>query len=727
MLYESGHVTLAAEYRIATLTVTGVGDRPLLYRAVLDDLDAALGIAQRHLGLDVVLLRGGQPGAFGTGPDLGELAADPAAAAATAALGQRVASRLAGLDAITVAEIDGPCLGGALELALACDVRVAAGSATTRLGFPQVAYGAVPCWGGTVRLPRLVGLALALDVFLSGRKLSAAQARAIGLVQHAFPPTTARAECDRLVLDLQASGRKPGQRQAWRDMLPGRRARLLHRAWNQVQKTASPDHKAPRELLRVLLAGVQGCDAEGYSAERSAMGKLAKNLTPIPVSFRAGSVSDGSGPSPTLPARKEPQHTIANLHIRVDSTPPPRDPAAKPIRRVGVIGGGTIGIALAQWAALRGCTVAVQERDAEAAKLAQERLAKQFRRAVVRRLLPADDLADRISAVPVGSAWVGFEEADLVIEAVDEDGVVKSHVLQEAERHIPPTALLATCSTAFTVRELQDGLARPQRLLGLHVGYPAAALRWAEITAGPTTDPTAVARLRTWLRANGKKPLLVADRPGRVLGRVMLPYLHEAVLLAEEGYDVACVDAAVRKFGLTWGPFETMDAAGLDVMLATMRAAAAAVPGLSPPPLLDRLVTAGCRGKKTGTGFYRHNRLANTPNAAWLPKPIDGRELELAVRRAVARLLTAAFAALGTGLIRHADDLDDLLLGAGWPAFRGGPVRYAYNRGLPALVRACEDLSRRYGPRFDCGKELKRRAGEAAVVTIPFPRRAMAA
>jgi 3-hydroxyacyl-CoA dehydrogenase/enoyl-CoA hydratase/3-hydroxybutyryl-CoA epimerase len=142
---------------------------------------------------------------------------------------------------------------------------------------------------------------------------------------------------------------------------------------------------------------------------------------------------------------------------------------------------------------------------------------------------------------------------------------------------------------------------------------------------------------------------------------------------------------------------------------------------------LDRLVTAGCRGKKTGSGFYRHNRLANTPNAAWLPKPINGRDLELAVRRAVARLLTAAFAALGTGLIRHADGLDDLLLGSGWPAFRGGPVRYAYNRGLPALVRACEDLSRRYGPRFDPGKELKRRAGEPAVVTIPFPRRAMAA
>jgi 3-hydroxyacyl-CoA dehydrogenase/enoyl-CoA hydratase/3-hydroxybutyryl-CoA epimerase len=423
----------------------------------------------------------------------------------------------------------------------------------------------------------------------------------------------------------------------------------------------------------------------------------------------------------------KPLYTVANLHIRVDAPVPVRDPAAKPFRRVGVIGGGTTGVALAQWAALHGCSVAIQERDPQAAAEARERLARQFRRAVARRLLAADDLADRLSAVPVGYTWAGFENVDLVIEAVDEDRGVKGHVLQEAERYVPPAALLATCSTALTVRELQEGLARPQRLVGLHVGHPAAALRWVEVTAGPTTDPVVVTRLRTWLRSQGKKPLLVADRPGRVLGRVLLPYLHEAVLLAEEGYDIACVDAAVRKFGLTWGPFETLDAAGLDVMLATLRTMTATVPGLSPPPLLERLVTAGCRGKKSGAGFYRHHRLANVPNSAQLPKPVEDRDLELGVRRAVARLLTATFAALGSGLVRDTEQLDGLLLGAGWPAFRGGPVRYAQTRGLPAVVKACEGLASRYGPRFEPGQELRRRAGEPAVVSIPFPRRARAA
>ncbi|HEY1378221.1 MAG TPA: hypothetical protein VGF55_15585, partial [Gemmataceae bacterium] len=164
--------------------------------------------------------------------------------------------------------------------------------------------------------------------------------------------------------------------------------------------------------------------------------------------------------------------------------------------------------------------------------------------------------------------------------------------------------------------------------------------------------------------------------------------------------------------------------AGTVSAVATLRAMAATVPGLSPPPLLERLVAAGHRGKKAGAGFYRHGRLANAANAAALPKVVADRDLEVAVRRTMARLLTAAFAALGTGLIRGADDLDGLLLGTGWPAFRGGPVRYAYNRGLPALVRTCDELAKRYGPRFDAGKELRRRAGEPAI--IPMPRRAAA-
>lgn len=722
MLYESAHVTLASEYRIATLRLMGDPDGGLLLgRAALQELDSALRIVRRNPAIDVLVIRGHQAGSFGVGPDLGELAARPdfAEAVAISRLGQQVAARIAKLSQITVAYIHGPCLGGALELALACDVRVANGGAGTRLGFPQVPSGAIPCWGGTVRLPKMIGIAATLDLFLSGRKVSAAQARKLGLVDYAFPPSIAQAECDSLTIELQVDGRKPRPRRAWIDLFPGRRGRLMRWAQSEVQRKAHPDHRAPRELLRVLEAYLHGGEAEGLAAERSAMARLAPRLSTAPVAAGAGESQARDEPA-------RPLHTVANLRIRHNEAKSRRESATeKPVQRIGIIGGGTIGVALAQWASIRGCTVAIQEYDERSVLHSRELLAKQFRRAIIRRLVPAEELADRLASIPVSCDWIGFETADLVIEAVNEDRTLKTEVLQLAERRIPATTLIATTTTSLTVRELQNCLTRPQRMLGMHVGHPAASMKWAEVTAGPTTHPTAVIRLRTWLRGLGKRPLLVADRPGRVLGRVLLPYLHEAVLLAEEGFDIAAVDEAVKRFGLAWGPFETLDQMGLDVALVTLSSMTESVPQVSPPPLLEQLVNAGCRGAKNDIGFYRYGRIACMPNTTMLPKASAGRDPDLAVRRSIARLLIACHSVIGSGLIRNAEDLDGLMLGAGWPAFRGGPMRYAQQRGLPSLVKVCDDLARRYGPRFEPGKELRRRAGQA--VTMPVERRAMAA
>jgi 3-hydroxyacyl-CoA dehydrogenase/enoyl-CoA hydratase/3-hydroxybutyryl-CoA epimerase len=393
--------------------------------------------------------------------------------------------------------------------------------------------------------------------------------------------------------------------------------------------------------------------------------------------------------------------------------PPPTTPP--PIRRVGIIGGGTVGAALAQWAALRGCAVAIQERDSAAAAAARGRLAGQFRQAAEKRLLSADDVPDRLAAVPCGHAWDGFKDVDLVIEAVDEDLAVKRRALQEAERRVPPAALLVTATTAFSVQALQEGLARPGRLVGLHVGHPAAAQKFAELTAGPATDPAAVTRLRRWLRDHGKVAGLVADRPGRVLGRVLLPYLHEAILLAEDGVPVAAADAALKRYGLAWGPFEALDAVGLDVALATLRELAAALgPSLTPPPLLERLVAGGCWGRKTGTGFYRYGTSAPVVHAAALPHPAGRRDPQEAVARCVARLLNAALAALGEGRVRDPAALDGLLIGAGWPAFRGGPVHHATALGLERVRKGLTELARRYGPRFEPCPGLRRRTGRPA-------------
>jgi 3-hydroxyacyl-CoA dehydrogenase/enoyl-CoA hydratase/3-hydroxybutyryl-CoA epimerase len=720
MLYESPHVRLTAEYCIATLTLAVAGrERNVLTRQVLDDLDTALRVVERQPALDVLVLRSGQASGFGVGADLAEFAGlhDPTEAADLARLGQRVACRLAALPAVTVAFIDGPCLDGALELALACDWRVAVGGPATRLGLRNLRHGAIPCWGGTVLLPRVVGLKAALDLFLSGNKLSAAQALAVGLIDRAVGPRLATVHLDTLALELQKSGAKRCRRPWLADRLPWRWRQLLRRAERQVERTVSPDHAAPRELLRAVAAGLRGGSAEGRAAERAAMGRLAPALA-----------TGVAQPSPSDSRTQRPTRTLSNLHIRYDG-PTATEVEQKPgtvamaIRRVGIIGGGTVGAALAQWASLRGCTVAIQERDATAAAAARARLADQFRQAVAKRLIPADDVPERLSAIVCGSSWHGFKDVDLVIEAVDEDLALKQRVLQAAERRVPPAALLATATTAFTVQALQDGLARPERLVGMHFGHPAAALKFAELAAGPATDPAVVTRLRHWLRAHGKVAGLVADRPGRVLGRVVLPYLHEAILLAEDGIPVAAADAALRRFGLAWGPFEALDAVGLDVVRATLRALVPTYgPSLTPPPLLERLVAEGWRGRKGGAGFYCYDGSAPVVNKAIVPQLAAGRDAQEAVGRCVGRLLNAALAGLGEGLVHDPNALDGLLIGAGWPAFRGGPLRYATTRGWPKLLRELTILARKFGSRFEPCAELRRRGGG----NRPVPRRAVA-
>jgi 3-hydroxyacyl-CoA dehydrogenase/enoyl-CoA hydratase/3-hydroxybutyryl-CoA epimerase len=709
MLYESPHLRLATEYRIATLTLSGAGgERNVLGRAALADLDTALAIAQEHPALDVLVLRSDTAAGLGAGADLAEFAgrADPYEAAELARLGQRVAWRLAAMAPVTAAFIDGPCLNGALELALACDWRVAVGGPTTRLGFRHIMYGAIPCWGGTVALPRLVGLRSALDLFLTGRKLSAAQALDSGLVDRAVGQRLAAVHLDTFVMDLQESGAKRRRGLRLLDRLPWRCRFLLHRAARRVRQTTSRDHAAPRELLRALASGLRGGAVEGLAAERAAMGRLAPSLAAGPV-------------APPAVRESRPVRTATDLRLRYDGpTPVSAEPAKgktdepPPIRRIGIIGGGTVGAALAQWAALRGCAVAVQERGPASARLARARLAAQFRQAVEKRLIPLDEAPAKLAAIPCTSTWQGFADVDLVIEAVDEDLALKRRVLPQAERHVPSSALLATATTAFTVQALQEGLVWPGRLVGLHLGHPVAALKAAEVTAGPATDPAAVARLRHWLRQNGKATVLVADRPGRVLGRVLLPYLHEAVLLAEDGVPVAEADAAVRRFGLAWGPFEALDAVGLDVVLACLRALAVSIgPSLTPPPLLERLVATGCRGRKNGDGFYRYDGSAPVVNTSLLRTTV-GRKPREAAPRCIGRLLNAAWAVHGEGLVRDAGAIDGLLLAAGWPAFRGGPLRYATARGSARVHGELTELARRFGPRFEPCLELCRRAGQ---------------
>jgi 3-hydroxyacyl-CoA dehydrogenase/enoyl-CoA hydratase/3-hydroxybutyryl-CoA epimerase len=622
MLLETANLRLATQYRVATLTI----DATDLSHQVWLDLEQAIGVVERHPGLDVLVLRAT---AYGLKDEL---------TGPRAAIGQRVTNRLAALEPTTVAFLDGPWLGAPMELALACDYRVAVGGPKTRLGFPGLRAGVTPYCGGTARLPRVIGLRRALDLFLTGRRLSASQALAIGLVDRAFGPRLADVYLAAYVLELQSKYAKP---RLWShlDSLPGCRALVLHRARARVGREFSADQAAPRAIVQMVASGISDGLAGGFAAERqfrepAAQARGVRELKPVK------SLACASG-----------SHDAA-------------------FRHVAVIGGGTIGAAVAQWAALQGCSVAVHDRDPLAAR---HRLEAQFRDAVERRLISADAAQAKLDGIFCSDSWDGFTGAELVIEAVSEDRATKRHLLAEVQPRVSPAAVLATTTTAFTVRSLQGALYRPDRLVGLHFGCPAAALKCVEVSAGPATDPDAVARVRDWLAANGRVGVLVADRPGRALGRVMLAYLHEALVLIEKGVSAADLDTAMRRWGMAWGPCATLDVIGLDVALATFGELASTPGGqFDPPSVLTRLVLHGDYGRKTRRGLYRYGH--GNPRPQLHDRTTAVGEAVI-VKRLVSRLRREALSTVCEGVVGDTATLDALAIAAGWPPFRGGPLQ----------------------------------------------------
>lgn len=648
MLFESSRLRLSAQYGIATLSVR-LADQ----RAALADLESALKIIESKRLVDVVVLRGLDSG---LGAEF-DGCTDPE----SAELGQLVADRLDGLTPVTVAWIDGPCLGSALELALACDWRAAVGGARTRLGFPQVANGVVPCWGGTVRLPQRIGVQAAFSLLLENRKLSAGQAVAAGLIDRAFGPRVSRVRFEHWLLELQERSGKPQRRHGWACQWPMRRLRQLRAGAAWLNNSPGAENRAARATLQAVAAGVRGCPLDGLAAERVA-------------------------------ARE-----VAVQRLQWDAADRKATGGQLPFDNVGIVGCGTIGSALAQWIALHDGRVVVRDRDPAAAR---ERLRLQFHSAVRKRLLTSEDATRRLAAISCTDSWEGFIAADLVIEATDESQSRKRLLLYDIERIVRPVTVIATTSTVLPVGTLYHSLANPERFLGIHFGHPVASSRCVELTAGSQTDPNVVARVRAWLRARGKIAVQTADQPGRVLGRVLLPYFHEALLLATESAKVAQVDAAMERFGLAWGPFQALDEIGLDVVRASLRGLRAAYGcQFSPPALLKRMTRCGWFGRKSGAGFYRYGLDEPDVHVEALPRPKKRGVPQDGVNRLIARLLNAAFAVSGELLVDDAT-IDGILISAGWPAFRGGPIQYAHARGVSRVVRQLERLANSHGERF---------------------------
>ena len=576
--------------------------------------------------------------------------------------GQTLFSRIAALRCPTVAMIEGFCMGGGTELALACDYRVALDDTATRIGLPEVKLGIHPAYGGLVRATAMINPLKSLELMLTGRGLRARAARAIGLVDAAQPQRQMERAVRKMALTQPQRQQMPllGKLLS----LPGIRHGLARYMKKQVAKKAPRQHyPAPYAILDVW-ANYYGnhkrmMEEEANSVARLIQGDKVRNL--IRVFFL--------------------QTRLKGLGDKQSFVP----------RHVHVIGGGTMGGDIAAWCALRGMTVTLQDREAKylsnAFKRAHQLFGKRLkstreRNAAIDRLIP--DINGE-----------GVPKADVIIEAIFEDVKAKKAIYRDVEARMKTDAVLATNTSSIPLETLTKGLKQPGRLVGIHFFNPVAMMPLVEIVASKSTSEKTLQQATAFAQHIGKLPLPVKSSPGFLVNRILMPYLVEAFTLYEEGVAAEAIDKAATDFGMPMGPVELADTVGLDICLSVAQNLSDAY-GISVPPGLNRFVELKRLGKKTGRGFYQYKNGKPVKD-----KGVDLGDQKMIQNRLVFRFLNEAAACLQEKIVDDRDLLDaGIIFGTGFAPFRGGPMNYGLDQGVESIVASMTDYEGRFGERF---------------------------
>jgi 3-hydroxyacyl-CoA dehydrogenase/enoyl-CoA hydratase/3-hydroxybutyryl-CoA epimerase len=611
------------------------------------------------------VVRSGKPsGGFIVGADIKEFQDFDAKGTVFDAIrrGQRVFDRLARLPCPTVAAIHGACMGGGTELALACRYRVASSDDSTRIGLPEVKLGIYPAWGGSVRLPRLIGAPQALEMMLKGGTRSASAAKAIGLVDRVVEAPMLLEAALGL---LQRGAQRPFQQRftAWATNRWPVRQFIASQARKGVAKAAPKAHyPAPHALLDTWARTGGQSTAAALLAEARAVTKLAstpaaRNL--IRVYFLSERLKGLGGK----------QHDIKKVHV---------------------VGAGVMGGDIAAWCAVRGFEVTLQDRELQFVTPALERAARLFERKV-KDPAKREATQARLVADVEGQGVAG---ADLIIEAIVEDAEIKRGLYAKLEQTMRPDAILATNTSSIALTELRQGLRKQSTFAGLHFFNPVAMMPLVEIVRHDFVDPEVERRLAAFCRALDKFPVPVAGTPGFLVNRILAPYMQEAILCFSEGIPGRAIDKAAKDFGMPMGPIELVDTVGLDVA-ASVGKIMARFHGQELPPAFA--VEPGKRGKKDGQGLYAW--VDGKPVKPELPPNYQAPEdLE---DRLILSLLNEAVACLHDGVVADADLLDaGVIFGTGFAPFRGGPIAHIRAVGADTLKARLETLASRYGGRF---------------------------
>jgi 3-hydroxyacyl-CoA dehydrogenase/enoyl-CoA hydratase/3-hydroxybutyryl-CoA epimerase len=632
---------------------------------VIEELDTVLSAfeSQRPAG---IVIRSAKPSGFIAGADVNEFrgATDPRAVETAVGRAHAVIDRLEALRIPTVAVIHGFCLGGGLEVALACQSRIAIDDA--RFGFPEILLGLHPGLGGTARFSHLINPMQAMTLMLTGKTIDARKAKSLGLVDAVTQERHVRnAARDAVFGRLKRSA--PGPLNAILNLGPVR-GLLASRMRAEAEKAAPHEHYPAPSALIELWEKHGGDRAAMLAAEKTSFANLmvtptAQNL--IRVFFLREQMKKLAGTG----------NTIHHVHV---------------------IGAGAMGGDIAAWCANQGMRVTLADMKPEPIAGAIKRASDLFGK-IIRKRTDVRDALDRLTPDMDGE---GVRNADLIIEAVPEKLELKQKVYAGLEPRMKPGAILATNTSSIPLQDLRATLASPQRLLGLHFFNPVSRLQLVEVVSHDGTDPQLLTQALAFVGAIDRLPLPVKSSPGFVVNRALTPYMLEAMVMLDEKVDKLTIDAAAEKFGMPMGPIELADQVGLDICLAVGDMLRSKFGDALPPTpaWLREKVASGDLGRKSGKGFYvwkdgkADKTLAQSTIAQPTPEMID---------RLILPMSNVCVACLREGIVDNADTVDGaMIFGTGYAPFRGGPLNYARTRGPENVAEALRALAAKFGGRF---------------------------
>ncbi|MCG8469507.1 MAG: 3-hydroxyacyl-CoA dehydrogenase NAD-binding domain-containing protein [Gemmatimonadetes bacterium] len=686
--------------KIAWLTFDLPGSKVnLLTTEVLTLLDRRLSELESRIATGhpvAVVVRSGKEGTFIAGADVREIdgVLDAEDGRAKAAEGQRIFRRLDRLTVPTIAAIDGTCLGGGTELALSCDWRLASDRSSTKIGLPEIRLGIIPGFGGSVRLPRLIGIQRALRMILTGTSIAASRAARWGLVDRVLRVDSFEKDvCAFAMAVVLGQSERRERRPSLRDRLledtgPGRRL-LFGGARKRVMRESRGRYPAALEAISVVERTIDLQIDDALALEAQALGRMAetevsKNLVRLFLLSQD--------------ARKALDATVLA--------------SGRDVEKAAVLGAGVMGGGIAELIAAHDIPVVLKDIDRDALDTGLRHANDLLQKAGARGVFAADEVGLKFALIHGTLTYEKFDDVDLVVEAVVERMPVKQSVLREAEGELPEHAVFATNTSSLSVRELADAAGRPANVVGLHFFNPVHRMPLIEVIRTERSSDAALATAFRFVGALGKTPVLVADRPGFLVNRLLAPYLNEAGFLLEDGAGVAEVDQALTSFGMPMGPCRLLDEVGFDVAEHVAKEMERAFGSrMRPAPVVGLLQGEGRLGKKNGRGFYSYAGGKERGVDREVERTLGGSrgavgETEI-LDRTLLLLVNEAMHALAEDVVASPGDVDlAMVLGTGFPPFRGGLLRWADTRGPAEIRDRLAELEEKHGERFAAAPAL---------------------